>query len=314
VTEPVAGLDVGGTTTRGVLSDRDGTTRATIRTPTPIGDRTTVVGTIVEAVRRLAQRAAIAPDALGAIGIGVPGIVDPATGEVRHAVNLAVGREPLAVGAAVGRAFGVPVIVDNDANAAALGAAELLGTRDDLAYLSVGTGVAVGLVLDGTLRRGWRGAAGEIGHIAVDPLGPPCPCGQRGCLEAVASGAALARRWPVDDGESPAAAMFTAARGGDERAIRERDRLASHLARAVGIICLTVDPAVVVLGGGIADAGPPLLDAVRRALHAPARRSPLLADLALADRLVLLPAGADPGVVGAVAMARNHEPASLRTA
>ena len=100
----------------------------------------------------------------------------------------------------------------------------------DLAYLSIGTGVAVGLVLDGRLRRGWRGAAGEIGHLPVAGDGPRCECGQRGCLEAVASGAAIARRWPVHDGASPAAALFDAARRGDDDAIDQRDRLVDHLA------------------------------------------------------------------------------------
>ena len=92
--------------------------------------------------------------------------------------------------------LGVPVAVENDVNVATLGAVALSGIRD-LVYLSIGTGLAAGLVLDGTLRRGATGAAGEIGHVPIDPLGAVCQCGQRGCLETVASGRALAEAWPV---------------------------------------------------------------------------------------------------------------------
>ncbi len=94
--------------------------------------------------------------------------------------------------------LGVPVLLENDVNAAALGAAAL-DRRDRPRYLSIGTGLAAGLVLDGRLRRGAHGAAGEIGHIPVDPHGVAVPCGQRGCLETVASGSALAAAWPSGD-------------------------------------------------------------------------------------------------------------------
>ena len=100
------------------------------------------------------------------------------------------------------RATGVPTLVENDVNAAAFGASMVMGCAD-LAYLSIGTGVAAGLIFDGRLRRGAHGVAGEIGHLPVDPGGPACECGQRGCLETVASGAAIARRWPSDSAAGP---------------------------------------------------------------------------------------------------------------
>lgn len=312
--QPVAGLDVGGTTTRGVICAADGVRLASVRVATSTGGADRLVSSVVGALTTLARSAGVEPGELGAAGIGVPGVVDPRTRQVRHAINLGVGDAPVALAARVSTAFGAPVVVDNDANAAALGAVAVLDTHDDLAYLSIGTGIAVGLVLNETLRRGWRGAAGEIGHLPVDSEGPVCDCGQRGCLEVVASGAALSRRWPVPDGESPATALFAAAAAGSPAAVAERDRFAEHLARAVAIIGLAVDPAVVVLGGGVADVGPPLLDTVQRALRRATEGSSLLADLDLAGRLVILPAGVNAGVVGAVELARSAVGATRRAA
>src|SRR6185312_9579035 len=127
-----------------------------------------------------------------------------------------------------------------------VGASRVLDLDDaDLAYLSIGTGLAAGSVLSGRLHRGARGGAGEIGHVPVDPSGPMCPCGQRGCLEAVASGSAIARAWPIGShperraaGESPAAALFRAAADGDGAARRLRAKIADHLAAAVQLLVL----------------------------------------------------------------------------
>jgi glucokinase len=212
---------------------------------------------------------------------------------------------PLA--AHLGALAGAPVVVDNDVNLAAVGAAVALGCRGDLAYLSVGTGLAAGLLLDGHIRRGAHGAAGEIGHLPIDPHGPPCECGQRGCLEAVASGTAIAARWPAPDGAVTAAsALLTAARQGDAGAAAVLDEVAGHLAGAVALLAQTVDPEVVVLGGGVADAGPGLLAAVQDALRRRASRSPVLAAIHLADRVALVPDGVPAGALGAAVVARGH--------
>jgi glucokinase len=307
---PVVGLDIGGTTTRGVVVEpsEPGRPLASVTIGTTTGCADALVESVVATVTGLARRAGAEPDELGAVGLGIPGVVDPERGEVRHAVNLGVGSEPLGLGARVAAALDVPVVVDNDANAAALGAATVLDTQDDLAYLSIGTGVAVGLLLHGRLRRGWRGAAGEIGHLPVDPAGPECECGQRGCLEVVASGASLARE------AGSATALFAAAEAGDADAVARRDRFAGHVAQAVTIIGLTVDPAVVVIGGGVADVGAPLLTAVRHALDTRAESSPLLADLDLAGRLAMLPPGVNAGVIGAVELAVAAVPVGRRAA
>ncbi len=167
--------------------------------------------------------------------------------------------------------------VENDVNAAALGAFHLLEKvpEHSMAYLNLGTGLAAGLVLGGRLWRGSRGVAGEIGHIPVDPAGPICPCGQRGCLELMASGSAIAREWPTDD-PMPVRALFTAADAGDPLAIEVRTRFVENVAAAVRILVLTVDVDSVVIGGGLelARRGAAQRGARRtRGLGRPARRS-----------------------------------------
>jgi glucokinase len=307
----VAGLDIGGTKTLAVAADASGAIVATTRAPTRAGDAATVAAHATETVSQLADAAGISVSDLAAIGVGLPGMVDVVTGQVRHAVNLGIDGRPVDLGRHVREAAGVPTLVVNDVDAAAVGALRLLGTGDDLAYLSIGTGVAAGLVLDGHLRRGGRGAAGEIGHVVVDPAGPTCPCGQRGCLEALVSGPAIARRWAVPAGEPLTAHLVGAASAGDPKAVALLREIAGHLASAVALLALTVDPDVVVLGGGVAEAGEPLADAVRAVLAERAAASSMLADLDLPARLVVLPSGAAAGAIGAALLARSDaaEPA-----
>jgi predicted NBD/HSP70 family sugar kinase len=301
----VAGLDIGGTKTLAVAIAPSGDVVATTRGPTRAGDPATVAAHAVATLGELAASAGIAVDGLAAVGVGLPGIVDTERGEVRHAVNLGIDGHPAPLGREVRDATGVPTLVVNDVDAAAVGAVDLLGDPDaDLAYLSIGTGVAAGLVLGGRLRRGARGAAGEIGHVVLDPAGPPCPCGQRGCLEVLVSGPAIARRWPTPEGAPVATHLVTAAAAGDEAAAAILADVAGHLATAVQLLALAVDPHRIVLGGGVTEAGRPLADAVRAALATRARQVPLLAELALADRVTVLPAGAVPGATGAAVLAR----------
>ena len=174
---------------------------------------------------------------------------------------------------------------------------------DDLVYLSIGTGLAAGLVLQGRLRRGDHGAAGEIGHVPIDPAGQTCQCGQRGCLETVASGTALAAAWP-SEGVPPAQALFAAAASGDAAADEQRDRFAAGVASAVRTLSLTVDPRSVVLGGGVAQVGEPLRVAVAEALRQQAATSPFLASLDLAGRLCVVPSDYPVAAVGAALLRR----------
>jgi glucokinase len=317
----VAGLDVGGTKTLAVAVDAelaatawpdgDGVPHpavvATVRRPTGVGGGDRLLRSTAEVLADLAEAAGVAVDGFAAVGVGVPGLVDRAAGTVRHAVNLGLDDTPIGLAAHLGALAGAPVLVDNDVNLAAVGAAVALGCRGDLAYLSVGTGLAAGLLLDGRIRRGAHGAAGEIGHLPIDPQGPLCECGQRGCLEALASGTAIATRWPVADGALTAtSALLAAADTGDPAAVAVLGEVAGHLAGAVALLAQTVDPEVVVLGGGVADAGPGLLEAVRQALRDRAALSPVLAAIHLADRVALVPEGVPAGALGAAVFARHH--------
>src|SRR5690606_7005400 len=129
----------------------------------------------------------------------------------------------------------------------------------------LGTGLAAGIVIGGRLWRGSRGTAGEIGHIPVDPAGPLCPCGQRGCLELMASGSAIARQWPTEHPQ-PAQHLFEAAAAGDALAVEVRRRLLESVASAVRVLVLAVDVDMVVIGGGLASLGAPLLEGVKSVL------------------------------------------------
>jgi predicted NBD/HSP70 family sugar kinase len=175
----------------------------------------------------------------------------------------------------------------------------VLSGADDLAYLSIGTGLAAGYVLNGVLRRGVRGAAGEIGHVPVDPDGPVCSCGQRGCLELRGAGSALAAAWPADGGASPGEALWAAAATGNPDAAAVRDRFAAGVADAIRMLGLAVDPRVIIIGGGVTNLGEPLRAAITAALHAQAAASPFLAALDLAARVRLIPAGVPVGAIGA---------------
>ena len=141
--------------------------------------------------------------------------------------------------------FRAPALMENDANAGALGAWEEAGRPPSLCYVTVSTGVGGGIVVGGDLWHGHEGLAGEVGHLVVDPGGEQCPCGRRGCVETVASGPAIARR------------------GGSEDALADAGRA---VAFAVATLVSVVNPAVVAIGGGAATAGPPFWDTLHAAL------------------------------------------------
>lgn len=260
-------------------------------------------------------------DLFSGVGIGVPGLVDAERGAVTHAVNLGVGTGGLALADRLQRRLKLPVVVENDVNAAACGvAAHLRLDQVDMAYLSIGTGLAAGIVLKGVLRRGPHNTAGEIGHIPVDPSGPFCNCGQRGCLEVLASGSAIEARWPVRK-DVPADAdpldsagrvaihsaqdLFDAAAAGNPRAVTIRDEVAGYLAAAIRMLALTVDVDLFVLGGGVSQVGEPLLNAIATALDRQSEGSAFLRGLNLSTRLSLIPPDEPIAAIGAALLART---------
>lgn len=304
------GLDVGGTKTDAVAVDSAGAILARVRRPTGWG-ADAVVRTAVEVVRALeAEPAFSGPDAgpLLSVGVGIPGQVQPGTARVAHAVNLGV--DDLDLAAALEPLLAVPVSVENDVKAAAYGAfalhSRLPGGPASMAYLNLGTGVAAGIVAGGELWRGARGAAGEVGHISVDPAGPLCRCGQRGCIEALAGGGAIAERWGRP-GVLPVRDVFDAAERGDLRAQELRAGLARGVAAAVRVLVLTADVQIVVLGGGLTALGERLRADVGAELVASADASAFMRSLRLQDRVELLPVGSPAAALGAALVGAPEE-------
>jgi len=289
------GLDVGGTKIDAVAVGSDGEIIARVRRPTGWGDDA-VVSSIVEVVRELAVDGGFASSDVGTVGVGIPGVVDSDAGRVLHAVNLGV--ESLDLADRVSTLLGVPVRVENDVKAAALGAAALRGVSGSMAYLNLGTGVAAGIVVDGEIWRGSRGTAGEVGHLSVDPNGRLCGCGQRGCIETFCGGGALARAWNRP-GSLPVRDILDAAESGDERAAALRADLFHGGAAAVRALVLSADVERVIIGGGLTALGDRLYDGIRASLHAGAAASAFMRSLHLDERIELLPAGSPAAAFGA---------------
>jgi len=291
------GVDIGGTKTEAVAVADDGSVVEIVRLATGFGPHA-VIESSVAAVTALAATAGLAVGDFATIGVGIPGAVDAASGRVSHAINL--GLEHLALGDELGARLGTGVRVENDVNAAALGAFHLFEqpAEASMSYLNLGTGLAAGLVLRGELWRGARGGAGEIGHILIDPSGPLDLDGQAGALEAMASGSGIARQW-ARGADNAVSAVLDAADAGEPEAQQIRRRLFEGVAGSVRILVLTVDVDLVVVGGGISSLGARVLDGVEAIFADWSAHSTFIESLALADRVRLLPSHAPVAALGA---------------
>lgn len=289
------GMDIGGTKTAAVVIDAAGVLGASTHLPTATGNDGVLL-TAERAITDLAEQSGCEIGDFASVGIGVPGQVDPRRGEIRYAYNLRV--EALALAALLGERTGLEVSIDNDVTAAAIGAAHLMGLDGCIAYVNLGTGLSAGIVVDGHPWRGARGQAGEIGHLPIDPRQRPCPCGQRGCLETVASGSALKTYWPAG-GEHPGWKLAGAAEQGDEAAREALDLLIDGAASAVRAVGVTIAPDTVVIGGGLRMIGDPLIEGIRGRLAMWEHASSFLAGFELSDRLQALPQGTPAATVGA---------------
>jgi glucokinase len=290
----VIACDVGGTRIKAGLVDVSGQVRHAFTAPTPVvaGDGDATATAVLDRLARLAAElgeAAGAPPA--ALGVVVPGLVDAAAGMARYSENLGWRDVPFARRLAA--ATSLPVAFDHDVRAA--GAAEQhLGAgrgRRDVAFVPIGTGIAAALVLDGRPYAG-GGWAGEIGHIDVGS-GLACACGGTGCLETVATAAAIARRYAQRSGHPVPGALDVAERlaAGDPDAAAVWDEAVDALAIALAVTAAVAAPELIVLGGGLSGAGDVLLKPLRRRLDAritPPQRNPELRITALGDQAGLL--------------------------
>ncbi|MEZ0165859.1 ROK family protein [Kineococcus sp. LSe6-4] len=255
----VLAVDVGGTGLKGAVVDVHGRALVRRERPTALDGR----GALDNLLALLAELAELAgPHRPVAVGVGTPGTVDEASGTVVHASNL--GWRDLGLRALLEEATGLPVAVGHDARAA--GRAEQLasGARDSFVFVPIGTGISAALVVRGTAVSGVSGAAGEFGHVVVHPDGEPCPCGQRGCVEAYAAAGAVLRRYRARGGRAGSTAEVVARVGRDADADADADAVWADAVGALALglqgVTMLLDPAEIVLGGGVSRAGAVLLD------------------------------------------------------
>jgi predicted NBD/HSP70 family sugar kinase len=281
------GLDIGGTKTEAVVTDAAGLVLGHHRVDSGHGSDA-VVSAALEASDAACALAGIEPRALASAGVGIPGAISD--GIVRHAVNLGVERLDLAE--ALGEAWGRRPVIENDVNAAAVGAWVLAGDGDrSVAYLNLGTGLAAGIIVGGKLWRGARGAAGEIGHVSVDPTGPTGPDGLPGGLEAYAGGVGIA----LTSGDGRTAAEILA----DPNADAARRALFFGVASAIRVLVLTIDVEEVIIGGGITHMGDALREGIRAQLDEWSTASGFLRSVDLGKRFRLLETDEPVAAIGA---------------
>lgn len=310
------GIDLGGTRLRVAVANARGVLRAVVRVDTQ-AERgpADVIDRIVQTIDRALDSARVRRGAITAIGIGLPGPLNGATGIVISPVNLP-GWKNVPLARILTKRTGIRTYLEHDANLAGFGEWQRgagKGARH-MVYVTVSTGIGAGLIIHGQLYSGAGGIAGELGHTVVQPGGPVCRCGNYGCLEAVASGTALARmakeavagpaptslRSLSRPGGPTARDVTEAARQGDAVARELLERAGTFLGISLGTVVNLLNPELIVLGGSVMKAGPLIRVPMRRSLHASsweAARHGL--------RIVSPALGQDVGLIGAVEWARH---------
>jgi glucokinase len=304
------GVDVGGTKIAAGVVSPEGKLLNEVRYPTA-NARERLLSTIAEAITEVKRGYKV-----GGVCLAVPGFILARENKVLSAANLeAIEGIPLT--GELGDRTGLQVTVENDANAAAWGEFRFGVGKDvdDLVFVTLGTGVGGGVISHGVLLRGARGTGGELGHITVQPVGPRCGCGNRGCLEALASGTAIARHAREVAEERPDSALgrlamertplgedvLDLAREGDEAALEVLREAGIWLGIGLATFVNIFDPEVIAIGGGVSEAGDLVLEPARRELrlrsHSPSR------DLVEIRKATL---GVNSGMLGAAALARGE--------
>ncbi len=307
------GVDIGGTKIAAGVVDEEGTILAQVRRDTDPTDADSVDEGVIDACRELSAHFPV-----GAIGLAAPGFVSADQATVLLCPNLPWRDHPLRDRVAAGLGTSIPIVVENDANAAGWAEFRFGVGRDvsDMLLLTIGTGLGGALVVDGRLVRGAYGVAAEVGHMRVVPDGHLCGCGLHGCWEQYASGRALvrsarnaaanqpeaaARMIELSDGRKIAGpAITTAAQEGDRLAISLLADLGRWIGEGSASVAALLDPELIVIGGGVGAAGDLLLVPTREAfLGALSARG-----FRPEARFALASMGNDAGIVGAADLAR----------
>ena len=279
------GIDIGGTKIAGALVDAEGQIVREERVPTPAQDPDAIAEAVVNLIKSLAD----GHEVIGA-GVAAAGFIDAQQANIIYAPNLSWRNEPFK--AKLEAKLDIPVIIENDANAAGWAEYRYGAGRGyrHMVMLTIGTGVGGAVIVDSKMLRGGFGIAGELGHLRVVPNGRPCGCGQNGCLESYGSGSALLRaakelaqssdalgqrlrELEAEAGQLTGNEVYKAILEGDAGALKILAELGSWLGQAVGSLTAVLDPEIVVIGGGVSAAGDLLLDPIREAYlnHLPAR-------------------------------------------
>lgn len=312
----VIGIDLGGTKIGTALIDSEGNVIAyDYRETRAEAGREAVVERMLAGARQVIAEAEATPSQVAAVGVGAPGPLNVTKGVVVAPPNLP-GWERVPLKQLIEEGLGIATFLENDANAAALGEHRFGAGRgvEHMIYVTVSTGIGGGLILDGELYHGDSGMAGEIGHITILPYGPLCGCGNRGCLEALASGTAIARQArervahgvPTriadlaggDPERITAKLVADAADQGDVEAQEILDEAMYYLGIGMANLVNLFNPQMIVIGGGLANLGEPLFESVQRAIDRRAFRTQ-----AQAVRVVRAALGDKVGVLGAAAVA-----------
>jgi glucokinase len=311
------GIDLGGTEIKAAVVREDGAVlgRRTVLTLALQGRDAVMerIAGLVEWARDVA-----APHAACAIGVAVPGVLDAQTGRIELVANLTTDWNGFAMRDALARRTGAVAALMNDVRACTLGEATWGAGRPYTHFIcvAIGTGIGGGVVIDGRIVGGSRGAAGEIGHMTQVPDGLPCGCGNHGCLETVAAGPALMRaaRTAIAGGdraletacggEPTPAALARAATAGNETARRIYADAGRQIGQALGSLVCVLNPQAIVVGGGVAGAGDLLLEPMRREIAA---RSAVFSPARGGVEVVPGALGSDAGAIGAAAWAMHTE-------
>ncbi|HXG92557.1 MAG TPA: ROK family protein [Blastocatellia bacterium] len=314
----ILGIDLGGTKVMAAALDFDGRVLSRARAKTRAWrDDEEVFQTIADTARRSLEQAGIDSNSLAVIGIGAPGPIDPATGYIIESANMKFRNFPL--GPRLSEEFGCAVIVENDVNAGVYGEfhrGAARGARDVLGMF-VGTGIGGGLIINGKLHRGASCNAGEVGHIIIEVGGPRCGCGNRGCLEALASRTAMTRdiRRAIKRGVKTSVSelleqetdvlsgrdLKRAFEAGDALVVKIINRAAKFIGVGLGSLVNVLAPEVVVLGGGVIEAmDDGFIERIARSMRK------IAFDVNVKDlRIARAELGDDAGVIGAAMLARE---------